>query len=270
MRPPVRPRCALSIAGSDSGGCAGVQADLETFAAFGLHGLSVLTAVTAQNTREATAVHAVPPAIVTAQLDAVFADFTIGAVKTGMLATAANVRAIAAALRRHRPPALVIDPVLVASSGMALLTGAALQRLRRDLLPLATLLTPNLPEAEALLGRRLATRRDQERAARDLLEFGPAAVLLKGGHGSGREVVDVMAAPGAMRFFIHRRLPGKVRGTGCTLAAAIAAGLALGQDLDSAVTAAESYLQDCLSRAYRPGRSDCLAAGHLPGKSTKT
>jgi hydroxymethylpyrimidine/phosphomethylpyrimidine kinase len=252
----------LTIAGSDSGGCAGIQADLETFAAFGTHGLSVVTAVTAQNTSRVQAIHRVPAAHVAAQLDAVFADFRIAATKVGMLASAANLSAVVAALSAKRVVNLVVDPVLLSSSGVALLPARAIQRLRHELLPLADLVTPNVPEAEALLGRRIRRAEELTHAARDLLATGARAVLLKGGHLPGRTVRDVLVDARTTHIFTHARLPMAVRGTGCTLSAAIACGLARGLPLHEAVRRAEDYLQMCMSLAYRPGRSRRHALEH--------
>jgi len=257
-------RVALTIAGSDSGGCAGLQADLETFAAFGLHGLAAVTAVTAQNTRGVRSIHRVPAREIEAQLAAVFGDFTIGAVKIGMLGSRAAVTTVAAALCRRRAVNIVIDPVLAASSGAALLPAGAMNSLRGELLPLATVLTPNVPEAEALLARRIRTAADMEAAARDLLQFGSRAVLLKGGHLRGPVVSDVLVEAGSTgaRRFSRQRLPIAARGTGCTLAAAIAAGLALGLELNVAIADAERYLQACLRRAYGTGAGKKYALEH--------
>lgn len=270
IRSDQRVATVLTIAGSDSGGCAGLQADLAAIAAYGLHGACAVTAVTAQDTRRLTAVHPIPGAIVAAQLAAVFGDFDVRAVKTGMLAGAGTVRQVAAALRRFRPPALVVDPVLVSTSGAPLLSRRALGVMRRELLPLATLLTPNLPEAETLLGRPIRSLAEQQRAARDLLAFGPAAVLLKGGHGHRRTVVDVFDDGTGQRTFSHARRPGEVRGTGCTLASAVAAGLASGLALATAVERAESHLQALLARAARAGRGAHRSVAHLRNKSTKS
>ncbi|HEX6833129.1 MAG TPA: bifunctional hydroxymethylpyrimidine kinase/phosphomethylpyrimidine kinase, partial [Rudaea sp.] len=248
--------CVLTIAGSDSGGASGLQADLRTFAAFGLHGLSVVTAVTAQNLQSVSAVHALPARQVAAQLQALLDGFDIRAVKIGMLGSAAVVDAVADVLERERSRLrpVVLDPVLVSTSGAPLLTRPARARLRTRLLPLADLLTPNLPEAEALLGISLADADAREAAARALLALGPRAVLLKGGHADGEKVYDrFVPAKGPSRVFAHTRLPIAARGTGCTLASAIAAGLANGQALPDAVQAAERYLQRSLRRAYRVG-----------------
>jgi hydroxymethylpyrimidine/phosphomethylpyrimidine kinase len=252
----------LTIAGSDCGGCAGIQADLETIAAFGFHGLSVITAVTAQHSRRVQSIHPVPAREIAAQLAAVFADFDVAAIKIGMPGNSGAIEVIAAALRARRAGHVVIDPVLVTTSGTPLLTPRALQRARRELFPLADLLTPNVPEAETLLGRPIRRTADLVPAARDLLGVGPRAVLLKGGHLRGRAVRDVLVDATSVHEFSHARLPFGVRGTGCTLASAVACGLAHGRDVRTAVRDAEAFLQTAMRRAYRPGRSMQRALEH--------
>jgi hydroxymethylpyrimidine/phosphomethylpyrimidine kinase len=246
----AKTRSALTIAGSDSSGGAGIAVDLKTFAAFGLHGLAAITAVTAQTPRRVQTIHPVPATHVEAQIRAAFADFRVGAVKIGMLASAPIVRAVARALRDPAPRHIVLDPVLASSSGTALLSAAGLRALREELLPLATLLTPNLPEAEILLGRRIV---DAVQAACDLRALGARAVLLKGGHGRGREVLDVLAEARGIVEFVHPRLPIRARGTGCALASAIAAGLARGRSLRTASADAEAFVHRALRRSYRAG-----------------
>jgi hydroxymethylpyrimidine/phosphomethylpyrimidine kinase len=249
-----RPLSALAIAGSDSGGGAGIQADLKTFAAHGVHGLSAIAALTAQNTRGVTAIHVPPPAFLRAQLDAVFADFKVGAVKIGMLANAAVIRTVADALAGHPRVPVVLDPVMVASSGATLLDPAALAVLRERLLPRATLLTPNIPEAELLLGHPIADADDAEAALVELLALGPGAVLLKGGHLPGRgALVDRFDDGRTFAEFVHPRLRVEGHGTGCTLAAAIAANLCLGLDLPRACADATDFLHGALQAAIRPG-----------------
>ena len=246
--------CVLTIAGSDSGGCSGIQADLKTFAALGVHGLTAVTAVTAQTLRRVDALGALRPAAVTAQIDAAFAGFEPAAVKIGMLATAATLTAVAGRLRRYAAPNIVLDPVLVSSSGTPLLPRRALAALRCELLPLVRVLTPNVPEAELLLGRPLRGAADLPHAARDLLETGARAVLLKGGHLRGRTVRDILIDDGGTVEFAHDRLRIAVRGTGCALSAAIAAHLAAGKQLVDAIRDAEAFLQAAMRRAYRPSR----------------
>jgi hydroxymethylpyrimidine/phosphomethylpyrimidine kinase len=279
-----RPRVALrllTIAGSDSGGGAGIQADLKTFAAHGAYGLSVLTALTAQNTREVRAVLAVPPEFVAAQIDAVFEDIGADAVKIGMLANAGVVRAVAERLRVHLPPGfpIVLDPVMVAKSGDALLEDDAVAALIEELLPLATLVTPNLPELARITGTAVAGLADEEeraRAAGSLIRRGGGgiAVLAKGGHAvgdQGDEVVDLLVtpapgsdpgsapgfAPGSnsmVHRFAHPRLAGSsTHGTGCTLSSAIAARLAAGEALQRAVGGAIEYLHGAIAAAYPVG-----------------
>jgi len=254
-----RKRCVLAIAGSDSSGGAGIQADLRTIAAHGLHGLSVITAVTAQNSRAVESVHHVPPRQLLAQLDAVFTDFDVAAVKIGMLGSAAAVDAVADYLLEAGARHIVLDPVLVASSGKALLSPRGLARLRSRLISQVQLLTPNLPEAEALLGRQLRSDDDMHGAGADLLALGVGAVLLKGGHQRGRVVRDYLFAGATTTVFSHARRPGSVRGTGCTLASAIAAGLASRLPLRDAVAHAEQFLQREMERAYRAGRTKMQA-----------
>ncbi|WP_140908938.1 bifunctional hydroxymethylpyrimidine kinase/phosphomethylpyrimidine kinase [Cognatiluteimonas lumbrici] len=259
-----RPTSALTIAGSDSGGGAGIQADLKAFAAHGVHGLSAIAALTAQHTRGVTAVHVPPVAFLRAQLDACFDDFRIGAVKLGMLATAEVIHAVADALEAHRPPHVVLDPVMVATSGAKLLADDALDAMRTRLLPLATVLTPNMPEAELLLGHSITSGGDAEAALAELRGMGAATVLLKGGHlHEGAMVVDRYADAGCTLRFEHARRDVDGHGTGCTLASAIAANLCLGLPPREACAAATDYIATALRTAYRPGRSTVAVLDHL-------
>ena len=255
--------CALTIAGSDSGGGAGIQADLKTFAAHDVHGLSALAALTAQNTRAVTAVHVPPVRFLREQIDACFDDFTIGAVKLGMLGNAEVIHAVADALEHHRPPAIVLDPVMVASSGARLLEEDALDALRTRLLPLASVVTPNIPEAELLLGLPIADDDAADAALVQLLALGARAVLLKGGHlpGDG-PMVDRYDDGDALLEFEHPRLPASGHGTGCTLASAIAANLCRGLGVREACGAATDYVHGALAQGYRPGRGDVLVLDH--------
>ena len=242
---------ALTIAGSDSGGGAGIQADLKTFSALGVYGASAITALTAQNTRAVTAVHDVPPGIVAAQIDAVFDDLKVRAVKTGMLFSAELVQAVAEALEGRNVP-VVVDPVMVAKSGDVLLRDDAIAAMRELLFPLAEVLTPNLPEAARLLNRPIAADETEiEIQGRALLAFGPRAVLMKGGHAHGSRCVDVLVAENRspLRFEAARSGTRNTHGTGCTLSAAIAAHLALGADLPAAVREAHAYLQGAINAA---------------------
>jgi hydroxymethylpyrimidine/phosphomethylpyrimidine kinase len=244
----------LTIAGSDSSGGAGIQADLKTFSALGVYGASVVTALTAQNTKGVFAVHQVPDDFITAQIDAVFADFAVGAVKIGMLGNLAAIDAVAAGLDRHQARNVVLDPVLAATSGERLLSADALGALR-ELVARANVLTPNLPEAAALL-QELPAQDESEmlRQAERLLEFGADAVLIKGGHGGGADSVDLLVEPaGHTRFSAPRLQTGDGHGTGCSLASAIAAGLAKGCLLGEAVGEAKTYVSAALAAADRLG-----------------
>ena len=257
------PPAVLTIAGSDSGGGAGIQADLRTFASHGVHGLCAITAVTAQNTRAVASIEPMRPRIVEAQLAAVFGDFDVRAVKIGMLATPAIVRTVAAALALRPRVPVVLDPVLVATTGGRLSTADLAPALRRHLLNRADLVTPNVPEVESLLGRRLRHAGDLPRAAAELLALGARAVLLKGGHLGGRRVRDLLAlADGTLRCFDHARIDAEGHGTGCTLSAAIAANLALGDGMESAVRRAIGYVHRAMSVGYEPGRGRLRVLDH--------
>ena len=258
-----RVTCALTIAGSDSGGGAGIQADLKTFAAHGLHGLSAIAALTAQNTRAVNAVQVPPVGFLRTQIDACFDDFKIGAVKIGMLANARVIHAVADALADWRPRRVVLDPVMVASSGARLLQPAALRALRERLLPMAGLLTPNIPEAELLLGHPIADDAAADAAVAELLALGAKAVLLKGGHLPGREVVDRLGVGRRRHVFVHPRFDLEGHGTGCTLASSVAAHLALGADLPEACARAGNYVHGALRAGYRPGRARLVVLDHF-------
>ena len=255
---------ALTIAGSDSGGGAGIQADLKTFAAHRVHGLSAIAALTAQHTRGVTAVHVPDTAFLQAQVEACFDDFDIRVVKLGMLATAGVIEAVAGMLAAHGAVPVVLDPVMVATSGAKLLADDALDALRTQLLPLAAIVTPNLPEAELLLGESIGDVAEMHRACAALRERGAQAVLLKGGHLLGGDVVvDVFADARGVAEIRHPRLAIEAHGTGCTLASAIAARLALGDALEAACVAASDYVHRALASGYRPGRSDILVLDHF-------
>lgn len=249
---------ALTIAGSDSGGGAGIQADLKTFHAFGVFGTSAITAITAQNTLGVTAVHAVPLDVVEAQIDAVVSDLPPAALKTGMLATGDLVRAVAAAIRGHGLKGYVLDPVMVSTSGHRLLDADAEETLARELLPLASLVTPNLHEARILTGREVTSLDEMRRAARALVERGAGAALVKGGHLDG-DAVDLFWDGSTEAVWRKPRLDTRhTHGTGCTLSAAVAAGLALGHDLPHAAEAAVRWVARAIETA--PG----LGRGHGP------
>jgi hydroxymethylpyrimidine/phosphomethylpyrimidine kinase len=249
---------ALTIAGSDSGGGAGIQADLKTFAALGVHGTSAITAVTAQNTVTVTDIHEIPAGVIRAQIDAVVDDLGVDAAKTGMLASSAIIEAVADAVRDHSIELLVVDPVMVAKGGARLLRNDAIAALMTRLLPLAAVITPNLPEAEVLLGRSLQTLGARRDAARALVALGPRAAVLKGGHAGGDATDfffdghDLVELPGRR---IHTR---NTHGSGCTFSAAIAAGLARGQTLLEAVVAAKAFITSAIEHALE------LGSGHGP------
>lgn len=257
---------ALTIAGSDSGGGAGIQADLKAFSALGVYGASVITAITAQNTRAVTAVEALSPALITAQIDAVFDDLAVDAVKIGMLASVPVIEAVAEALDRalsKRAIPVVLDPVMVAKSGDALLEDAAIASVRDVLLPRATVLTPNLPEAARLTA--LPEAGDEAGMVvqgEALLGLGANTVLMKGGHARGEHCVDLLLSQdhAPLRFTAKRVATRNTHGTGCTLSSAIAAGLAKGFTLETAATEAHAYLQN----AIRAADTLSIGSGHGP------
>lgn len=257
---------ALTIAGSDSGGGAGIQADLRTFSAFDVHGVCAITAVTAQNTATVSAIHMVPARIIDAQLDAVFGDFDIRAIKTGMLGSPSVVRRVRACLERFPDIAVIVDPVLVATSGAQLAESGLVPAMLQHLLARADLLTPNVPEAERLIGRTIRSHADLADAGQRLLELGARAVLLKGGHLEGRSVHDVLVTPQATSTFRHRRFALEGHGTGCTLSAAIAAGIANGCTMENAVAEAIDFVHRALSKAFRPGRGSMALLDHLAAR----
>lgn len=256
----------LSIAGSDSGGGAGIQADLKTISALGCFGMTAITAITAQNTQGVTAIHAVPPGILAAQIDAVISDIGADAVKIGMLHAPEIVDVVAAAIVHHRLNKVVLDPVMIATSGARLIEDVTISGLVDRLFPLAMLVTPNLDEAEALLGRSIREIGELEAATRDLLALGCKAVLLKGGHLEGAELVDVLALRGpdgtvSIRQFRSPRIESRnLHGTGCTLSSAIACRLALGDDLPAAVGNARAYIRQAISA----GAAVTTGHGHGP------
>lgn len=239
----------LSIAGSDSGGGAGIQADLKTFAALGCYGMTAITALTAQNTQGVRAIHGVPPAMLRDQIDAVVEDIGVDAVKIGMLHAPDIVHTVAQALVRHSLRTVVLDPVMVATSGAVLIDQPAVQVLVRELFPLALLVTPNLDEAALLVGRPLASAQDMEAAAAQMLAQGARAVLLKGGHLPGPEVVDLLALASGEKHWMRapRIASPNTHGTGCTLSSAIAAHLALGAPLMEAVESARQFVRAAMA-----------------------
>jgi hydroxymethylpyrimidine/phosphomethylpyrimidine kinase len=250
---------ALTIAGSDSGGGAGIQADLKTFAAYGVYGTSAITAVTAQNTQGVRGWLAMPAELVALQVTSVVSDIGADAVKIGMLANADVVRAVTAAIRELRLEPVVLDPVMIAKGGDRLLEADAVDALRRNLLPCVHIVTPNIPEAEVLAGRSISSIADMGEAGRRLLEYGPRAVLVKGGHAEGNESIDVLCLPAAIVEIRGPRLPGRnTHGTGCTLSSAIAANLANGLPIEEAVKEARRYLEGAIRHAPDVGH------GHGP------
>ena len=255
---------ALTIAGSDSGGGAGIQADLKTFMAFGVHGMSAITALTAQNTVGVQGIFEVSPEFVWNQIESVMTDIGADAAKTGMLSNAEIVRTVAEAIRTFRIPNLVVDPVMVAKGGQALLAEEARGALRDELLPLAALVTPNVPEAEVLSGLPAGTLEQRELAARRLVELGAGAALVKGGHTEGETVVDLFFDGHEVRLFSAARVPTRhTHGTGCTLSAAIATGLGQGLPLAEAVERGIRYVQAAI--AHAPG----LGAGARPARAAR-
>jgi len=251
-------RTALTIAGSDSGGGAGLQADLKTFAAHGVFGLTAITAVTAQNTQQVAAVLPLPPELVSAQIDAVVSDFGAAATKIGMLGTAAIVTAVAGAVERYRLPNVVLDTVMIAKGGAALLEDDAIEVMRTTLLPLATVITPNIPEAERLTGRRIAGLSDMLAAARDLIDAGARAVVVKGGHLAGSAIDVFDDGKTVIELSAERVATRHTHGTGCTFSSAIAARLALGSDLRTAIEHAKRYVTRAIAEAPHLGH------GHGP------
>jgi hydroxymethylpyrimidine/phosphomethylpyrimidine kinase len=244
---------ALTIAGSDSSGGAGIQADLKTFAAFGVYGASVITALTAQNTSGVSGIHQVPAEFVTAQIDAVFSVLAVGAVKIGMVAHPPVIDAIVAGLNRWSPKHVVLDPVMVATSGDRLLATEAVDALRTRLIPLASVITPNLPEAAALLDEGVAAdEAGVEKQGRRLLAMGCKAVLIKGGHGEGAESIDYLIDSSGVAALAAPRIATKnTHGTGCSLSSAIAAGLAKGKDMETAVRNAKAFVSAAIAAADR-------------------
>ncbi len=261
-------RRVLTIAGSDSGGGAGIQADLKTFSALECYGMSVITSLTAQNTREVTAIHPVPPEFVAAQMDAVFSDIGAEAVKIGMLHNGEIIETVAERLAYYAPAFLVLDPVMISTGGDRLLESSAVEKLRQKLLPLATIITPNLPEALTLLERdplsgKNPSEEERKEICRGLANLGAWGILLKGGHGSGEKSDDLLycAKSGEFRLFEAPRVnTPNTHGTGCTLSSALAAYLARGLSLEEAVGKAKKYI----TRALEAGKDYTLGKGHGP------
>ena len=255
MPKPRRPACAVTIAASDSGGGAGIQADLLTFAAHGVHGATVLVAATAQNTRGISGIETLSPLFIRRQMDSIFPDLRPSAVKIGALLDAQRIRVVASGLRRHRADNVVLDPVMIASDGTRLLSAAAVKTLIQVLLPLCDLVTPNLPETQVLSGLPIRTDADRREAARAIAASGARAVLITGGHGRGPWVRDLLYDGRRFREFANPRISTRAtHGTGCTLASAIAANLALGRGLEDSVRRAIVFLRAGLTHGVFPGR----------------
>jgi hydroxymethylpyrimidine/phosphomethylpyrimidine kinase len=252
---------AVTIAGSDSGGGAGIQADLKTFSALNVYGASVITAITAQNTARVSAIHDIPAHMIAAQIDAVFSDLAVNAVKVGMLSAPLAIATVAAGLDRWRQTLVVLDPVMIATSGDRLLAADAVALLKRDLIPRALVVTPNLHEAAALTGEPVAQNEGEMRAqAQMLLGIGAKAVLIKGGHAQSADATDLLVTPAAVARFTAQKIDTEnTHGTGCTLSAAIAAGLAKGLPLAEAVADAKAYVTAAIEAA------DELDIGHCHG-----
>jgi hydroxymethylpyrimidine/phosphomethylpyrimidine kinase len=242
---------AVTIAGSDSSGGAGIQADLKTFSALGVYGASVITALTAQNTQGVTGIHDVPAHFIAQQIDAVFSDLKVNAVKIGMLSVPVAIATVAAGLERWKQTLVVLDPVMIATSGDRLLAPAAIDVLKRELIPRALVITPNLHEAAALLNEPLARDEDEMRAqAEKLLRLGAQAVLIKGGHAQSTDATDLLVTSSAVaRLTAEKFDTENTHGTGCTLSSAVAAGLAKGQRLSEAVADAKSYVTHAIGAA---------------------
>jgi hydroxymethylpyrimidine/phosphomethylpyrimidine kinase len=260
---PLQYSTVLTIAGSDSSGGAGIQADLKTISAIGCYGMSVITALTAQNTRGVSGIHAVPPAFAVEQIDAVLGDIGADAIKIGMLYSAELIEAVAAALKKHNAQKIVLDPVMVAQSGDKLLQDDAVEAIKRYLMPLAAVVTPNLPEAEVLTGQVIKNPQDCESAARALAANGSRSILIKGGHGEDNQSTDLLYLVREKRWAqlaAERILTANNHGTGCTLSSAIAAYLARGHDIENAVQKAKAYINGAIAAgaAYKIGH------GHGP------
>ena len=263
QKTPLQYSTVLTIAGSDSGGGAGIQADLKTISAIGCYAMSVITALTAQNTRGVSGIHAVPPAFAVQQIDAVLGDIGADAVKIGMLYSAELIEAVAATLTKHNAQKIVIDPVMVAQSGDKLLQDDAVEAIKMHLMPLAAVVTPNLPEAEALTGQAVKNLQDCKSAARALAAHGSRSILIKGGHGEENQSMDLLYLVRDNRWeqlTAERIQTANNHGTGCTLSSAIAAYLARGNDIENAVRKAKAYINGAIAAgaAYRIGQ------GHGP------
>jgi hydroxymethylpyrimidine/phosphomethylpyrimidine kinase len=271
LRPAGKPPVALTIAGSDSGGGAGIEMDLKVFGALGVFGACAITALTAQNTAGVRGAWEVPAEFVAAQIEAVLDDMPVGAAKTGMLSSEAVVRAVVEVVRRRRLAPLIVDPVVVAKDGTHLLSEGGVAAIRDELVPLATVLTPNIPEAAALLDEKIESAEDLARAAAKLRALGCTWVVVKGGHLSGPEVTDLLLGPDGEQALTSPRITGgPFHGTGCALSAAIAASLARGHSIPEAVKAARVFVQQLLHQAHALGRGALVLHPQTPAPEAGT
>jgi hydroxymethylpyrimidine/phosphomethylpyrimidine kinase len=265
MQAPEIEKSVLTIAGSDSCGGSGIQADMNTFAAFGVYGASVVTAVTARNTLDTQAVEPMSDRIIVDQIESVLADLPICAIKTGMLPSIPGIAVLGEILAQQKPHIpMVVDPVVIEPAGMELSGEMTLQAVRNHLFPLATVITPNREEAQVLTGMAIRNMKDMELAARELLKQGPAAVFLKGGHFGANEIADILLTPDDLHTFRHSAFEGRFHGTGCALSSAVAAGLALEKPLPEAVREAIDYVQECLRNSRAPVKGHLALLGHIP------
>jgi len=263
MQAPTIERAVLTIAGSDSCGGSGIQADMNTFSAFGVYGASVITAVTARNTIGTQAVEPVSDRMIIDQIESVLEDLPICAIKTGMLPSVPGIAVLGELLRQQNPRIpMVVDPVVIEPKGRKLTGDAALEAVENHLFPLATVITPNREEAEILTGMSIDSMEEMEVAARDLLNLGSQAVFLKGGRFGGRDIIDILVTPNELYTFPHAAFEGRFHGTGCALSSAVAAGLALDKPLEAAVRDAVEYVQTCLENSVAPVKGHLGLLGH--------
>ncbi len=262
---------SLTIAGSDSGGGAGIQADLKTFSALEVHGSSVITAITAQNTKKVAAVHNVPLDIIEKQIDSVMADIGADSVKIGMLSNSGIIRLVAKKLKEYRVKNIVLDPVMVAASGAKLLEDSAIESLKKELIPMALVITPNIPEAEVLVNFKIKTLEDVKNAAKEILKFGCRAVLMKGGHLgiNNNEVIDIFYDGKTFIEIKNKKINKIGHGTGCTLSSAIAAYIAKGFELKEAVKNAISYVHNALEKGFKVGEMNYVLDHYWNGILSK-
>lgn len=265
MQAPVIDRSVLTIAGSDSCGGSGIQADMNTFAAFGVYGASVITAVTARNTIDIQAVEPVSDRMIVDQMESIMEDLPICAIKTGMLPSVPGIAVLGEILGQLIPPIpMVVDPVVIEPKGKELTGETILEAVKNHLFPLATVITPNREEAEVLTGNAISSMEDMKAAARKLLELGPGAVFLKGGQFDGGDITDILLTRDELLAFSHPAFEGRFHGTGCALSSAIAAGLAMDKPLPEAVNDAVEYVQDCLRNSLAPVKGHLGLLGHQP------